>query len=337
MIADLKTAKSIASRALTNYGADESASLTFVKYRENYVFRVDEPGGSYALRLHRNGYRTDAEILEELELIAALGAAGVAVPRVRLTVDGEPFCRVVDADGDAHQIDMSEWVPGAVPLGDVGEAFSGEASVDTAVFHALGALVADLHNQTATLEREHESVRAPWDAGGLVGDTAVWGDPRRAFHDGAPGHAVVDQAMSLLKAELEAYGKSPDRYGAIHADVTPENVLVRDGQMTIIDFDDSGDGYYLFDLATAVFFYLPHPRFDDVVSALLAGYQSARPLTVEDLAMWRPMLLARGLTYLAWAADRLGDETSDFLFEHARPLVVELAAEYVTSTVSQRH
>ena len=141
--------------------------------------------------------------------------------------------------------------------------------------------------------------------------------------------------MAWLGTELRAYGKTPDRYGPIHADVTPENVLVQHGRMTLIDFDDSGEGYYLFDLATAAFFYLPHPRFDDVVSSLLRGYNSVRPLTAEDLGLWRPMLLARGLTYLAWAADRIGDETSDFIFDHLRPLVVDLAAELVAPAVSQ--
>ena len=48
---------------------------------------------------------------------------------------------------------MLEWVSGAVPLGDVGEAFSGEVPVDPAAFHALGALVADLHTKVASLER----------------------------------------------------------------------------------------------------------------------------------------------------------------------------------------
>lgn len=337
MIADLDTAKRAAARALTQYAADSDARLTFIKYRENYVFRVDEASGSYALRLHRNGYRADAEIIEELELVTALGRAGAAVPHVRLTVTGEPFCRVVDDDGDVHQVDMTEWVAGTVPLGDVGEAFTGQAPVDGETFHALGALIADLHNRACSHERGHASVRAPWDAGGLVGASPVWGDPRRAFHDGAPGRDVVHQAMSLLESELNTYGRTPDRYGPIHADFTPENVLVRDGQMTIIDFDDSGDGYYLFDLATAAFFYLPHPRFGDVVSALLAGYQSAKPLSTEDLAMWRAMLLARGLTYLAWAADRIGDETSDFVLERVRPAVVELAAEYVASASSPTH
>jgi Ser/Thr protein kinase RdoA (MazF antagonist) len=333
MIADIDAAQRIAVRALSNYGNHWDAALIFVKYRENYVFRVDEPGGSYALRLHRHGYRSDAEILEELDLVTALGAAGVSVPRVRRTAAGELFCRITDEHGDVHQVDMLEWVPDAVPLGDVVEAFTGQAVIDLASFRALGALIADLHMTVTALRRGGTSSRPAWDAAGLVGDPAVWGDPRRAFHVGDSEHAIVDQAMSLLDRALRAYGQSPGHYGPIHADFTPENVLIRNGQLTVIDFDDSGEGYYLFDLATAAFFYLPHLRAEDVVSALLTGYQSVRPLTQEDLELWRPMLLARGLTYIAWAADRLGDETSEFVLEHVRPLVVELATEFVASTL----
>ena len=334
MIADIAAAKQVAARALTSYGADRGATLTFVKYRENYVFRVDEPAASYALRLHRSGHRTDAEITEELDLVRALGAAGVAVPRVRPTAAGGLFCRIADEHGHVHQVDMLEWVRDAVPLGDIGAAFTGDAEVDPVTFHTLGALIADLHTKVTTVPRRSPSARPAWDAGGLVGDTAVWGDPRRAFADGAAGHHIVGRAMSLLAAALRAHGTSPDRYGPIHADFTPENVLVHNGQLTVIDFDDSGDGYYLFDLATAAFFYLPHPRAEEVVSALLAGYRSVRPLTRETLQLWRPLLLARGLTYLAWAADRRGDETSDFILDHVRPLVVRLATEFVASTVS---
>ncbi|HKS50190.1 MAG TPA: phosphotransferase [Amycolatopsis sp.] len=335
MITDTDVAKRVVARALGRYGVAGDPALTFVKYRENYVFRLDEEAGSYAVRLHRHGYRSDAEILEELALVSALDAAGVAVPRIRPTTEGELFCLVADDDADVHQVDMLEWIPDAVPLGDVGEAFLGEAAVDPVTFHALGVLIAGLHTTAATLKRDRPHARPSWDADGLVGEGAIWGDPRRAFHDGTPGHETVDRAISLLRAELEAYGTAPDRYGPIHADFTPENVLADDGgRLSVIDFDDSGDGYYLFDLATAAFFYLPHPRIDDVVSALMAGYQSVRPLTPDDLVIWRPLLLARGLTYLGWAADRRGDETATFIFEHLRPLVVDLAAQFIASTVS---
>lgn len=332
MIADIEAAKQVAARALAHYSPGQDGVLTFVKYRENYVFRVDQDDRSYALRLHRSGYRSNAEILEELDLITALCTAGLPVPRVRLTKEGHPFCHVADDDGELHQADMLEWVPDATPLGDIGAAFSGEAEIDRTTFYALGALIASLHDKAATLQRP-ASARPAWDADGLVGRTAVWGDPRRAFADGAPGFDAVDQAMPLLRAILVEYGKRPDRYGPIHADFTPENVLVHGSQMSVIDFDDSGDGYYLFDLATAAFFYLPHPSYGEVVSALFAGYSSVRPIQDEHRALWRPLLVARGLTYLAWAADRPGDETSDFILEHLRPLVVELAKEFTAIAI----
>ena len=106
MIVDLDAAKRVATRALPSYGADTDAVLTFVKYRENYVFQVEQLGRTYALRLHRSGYRTGAQIVEKLELMAALAKAGVAVPQVCLTTEGAPFCRVADDDGDVHQVDM---------------------------------------------------------------------------------------------------------------------------------------------------------------------------------------------------------------------------------------
>ena len=335
MIKNVDTAQRLAARALPQFGsADGRAAFTFVKHRENYVFRVDDDRGSFALRLHRSGYRTEEEILEELDLVRALNEAGVSVPGVRLTTDGGVVCAVTDDEGDRHQVDMLEWVHGAAPMGDIGEAFTGVATVEASQFHALGALIADLHDKTAALQRVRPPVRSAWDSGGLVGERAVWGDPRRAFPDDVDGRRTIDQAMSQLRSDLARYGELPGRYGPIHADFTPENVLVDGDRMTIIDFDDSGDGYYLFDLATAAFFYLPHPQFEVVISALLAGYQSVRPLTDEDLAVWQPMLLARGLTYLAWASDRLGDETSEFIFEHLRPPLVEMAQAYISSRAS---
>lgn len=332
MVANVDAAKKLATRAIAHYLPGIACEVTLVKYRENYVFRVREPDGSYALRVHRSGYLGDAQILEELQLLQTLAAAGIRVPRVCSTATGELMCRVTDDDGRVYQIDMTEWVPDAAPLGDVGEAFTGIATVDPADFHALGGLIAKLHNTTAALGRSTPTVRPRWDAGGLIGDRAVWGDPRRVFTSAVLGGEIVEQAMAHLADELRVYGITPDRFGPIHADFTPENVLVRGGQMTVIDFDDSGYGYYLFDLATAAFFYLPHPRGKEVVSALLAGYREIRPLTDEDLALWRPITLARGLTYLAWAADRPGDETSNFILEHVLPLVVTLATEYVEST-----
>ncbi|WP_433710208.1 phosphotransferase enzyme family protein [Nocardia sp. CA-084685] len=335
MLSDIESAIRVARRALDNYAAATQAVITFVKFRENYVFRVDTPDGSHALRIHRAGYRSDDEIIEELELLTALKTAGVAVPHVRTCTNGDRLCLIPDDDGDLHQVDMLVWVEETTPLGDIGLAFTGEATVDEDEFRTLGALIGGFHNAVESLEPATASIRARWDAHGLVGDRPVWGDALQAFGDDLRGRQIVEEAIPRLLATIDAYGRLPGRYGLIHADFTPENVLVGTDGMTIIDFDDSGEGYYLFDLATAFFFYQPHPRADAILEALCEGYNSIRPLDESDHAVLRPMLLARGLTYLGWAADRPTEEISEFIFESIRPLVVDLADEFLRQPVAR--
>lgn len=327
MIADVEAAERVVRLALPNYSTVADGTLEFVKYRENWVFRLDHDATSYAVRVHRLGYRSDAELLEELELLVALGKEGVPVPGLRPTLTGREFCHVVDDSGDVYQVDMLNWVEEGIPLGDIGAAFLSKCDIEPEDFRRLGALMAQLHVSSAKLFAEAASVRGSWDRDGLIGPRPLWGDPMRAFMADEPEAIIISAAMAHLSDLLIQYGTAPDRYGPIHADFTPENVLVHRGQMTLIDFDDSGNGYYLFDLATAAFFYLPHPRYGDVLSSLFEGYESVRPLSGADRSMWHPMLFARGLTYLGWATERLGDETSEFLLEHVRPAVVSLARE----------
>ena len=66
-------------------------NLHLIKYRENAVFRVDNDGVRRALRLHRCGYHSDAELLSELQWMQALGDAGITVPTIVPAASGELF------------------------------------------------------------------------------------------------------------------------------------------------------------------------------------------------------------------------------------------------------
>ncbi|MFJ5957304.1 phosphotransferase enzyme family protein [Paenarthrobacter sp. NPDC092416] len=316
--------------ALELYGIEESATIELVKYRENYVFRVNSESGDFAVRLHRAGYRNDAEIRTELDYLHALARQGLNVPEVVPTLTGALMCTVTAEDGTNFQLDVERWLQGTHPLGDIGEGLDGTSNLTPETFRALGELVGALHTMTAGIGHLPGFQRGAWNAAGLLGDDALWGDPL-ALEELAEGdkHLLLT-AMAQLRRALVSMDTSAENYGIIHADLTPENILVQDGRLILIDFDDFGEGWHLFDLATILFFYLPHPQYWAYRQALIDGYTSVRNPGEGFLDAWDTMLLARGLTYLGWAADRKGDAEATFIAQNVVPVVLTLARNYVS-------
>ena len=91
---------SVVQDALPIWGL-EGSKASLVAARENAVFRVERSQGPLALRVHRQGYRTDAELRSELDWMAELANAGLSVPVPLASVSGELLHRV-----KAHQVDV---------------------------------------------------------------------------------------------------------------------------------------------------------------------------------------------------------------------------------------
>ena len=91
------------------------ADLVLAAERENVVFRLDRGEGSFALRFHRKGYRSDAELQSELNWLAALAKGGLHVPRPMPSKAG-----TLIQEFDGHHIDLLTWLDGH-PLGAAGE------------------------------------------------------------------------------------------------------------------------------------------------------------------------------------------------------------------------
>ena len=148
-----------------------------------------------------------------------------------------------------------------------------------------------------------------------------------------------EQAVQIRKARIVLFqflgklDKAPATYGLLHADFLPENILVDGDRLTLIDFDDCGFGWHLFEMATSLFPQINQPFFDDLVSAYVDGYRSERDLSDEQLEMLPAFLLIRGLTYLGWLntrgkslqyADRLAAEIIKGLMEFIPELMQKL-------------
>ncbi|MEH6549777.1 MAG: phosphotransferase [Pseudomonadales bacterium] len=321
--------ESMARRALREWGMEE-AELQLIKQRENAVFSVrDSAGTRFALRIHRAGYHSDAELVSELRWMSALNDFGVQTPAVIPALDGDLFKSVSTPElPQPCQVDLLAWVSGQA-IGSI-EDTVGDIESAAQNYHLVGQLVARMHQFTSQWSLPAGFVRHAWDEEGLLGATPWWGRYWELEALNEDQRELLHKTSKQARAELEVYGKDPDRYGLIHADPLPENFLRGDdGDIRVIDFDDGGFGWLMFDFATALFFHLGEPCFDRLLAAMMAGYQEVRELPPEFEQKLPLFLLLRGLTYLGWAHTRKDTDTA----REQTPILVEcvtaLAADYL--------
>lgn len=320
----------VARAALALFGLADDAELEFVKFRENRVYRVGTPAGAYALRMHRPGYRSDQHLRDEVRTLGRLAARGAAVPQPIPAVDGEYVAVVDDEDGTRRQATVLTWVEHGSVVGDSGAVFAGVETPDTALLERLGCLIGALHLTMREIDTPTDYCRPAWDAAGLSGTSALWGTAHRLRGLEAHARDTLIAADRAVGEALSALPKDRDHYGVIHADMTFENVLQRGGDLVALDFDDSGEGWYAFDLATPSFWMSAHPDAGRLVEALVTGYEAETggemPISGPG---WHALLLARGLSYLGWAADRPDDPTSAYHLEVLAPWVIDASRRFL--------
>lgn len=329
----LAALRELARAALPAWGLSADLEPELVTERENAVFRVDVEGrGSFALRVHRSGYHTDAQLRSQVMWARALEVDGIVHTAAVLdTRAGEQFT-VVSHPGvpTPRQVSLLEWEPG-LPLSELGGG-------DAAMLHTLGSMMARLHQHAIAWVPPDGFDTLRWDADGLVGDDPEWGRFWEADGLDASDATMMRDFRGSAADRLAEFGTDPDRFGLVHGDFLPENVLVahsdgdRDGdsdgpgeRVTLLDFDDCGQGWFLFDVATALAMPSLRPDFADLRDGFVGGYRTQRPLADSELE-WLDLFLAlRAATYAGWVHTR---SQTDFA-RALGPMIVAAAAATV--------
>ena len=99
---------------------------------------------------------------------------------------------------------------------------------------------------------------------------------------------------------LAKFGKGTERYGLIHADMRLANLLVHQDKPRLIDFDDCGFGWFLYDFATGVSFMEDHPQVPALKQSWVEGYRKVRDLSAADEAEIDTFVMLRRMALLAW-------------------------------------
>lgn len=273
----------------------EQASASLVAARENLVYRVRHNGIDHALRLHRVGYRSNQELVSELDWMAALAARGLSLARPLAGLDGS-LLQVVEGT----TVDLLNWLDGE-PMGVDGKLSA--LNDPAACYRALGREMARLHTCSDDWQAPATFRRPAWDLDGLTGENPLWGRYWENPALSAGQSALFQTVRGRCRAAIEQSEDSLD-YGLIHADLVPENVLIAGSELQFIDFDDGGAGYRLFELATALNRAWRGDSYEQHRDALLQGYLQTRPLDIRLLPVFQVL---RALSYVGWIIPRLDE------------------------------
>jgi Ser/Thr protein kinase RdoA (MazF antagonist) len=310
-----------ARAALPSYGFSPQAALSLLGLSENATYRVDDPADSRVavLRVHRTGYHDPGAVQSELAWLTALRRdEGLRTPAVYPALDGREVVEVV-LDGLTRQAVLFELLPGAEPPPD---------QLATQ-FEQLGDICARMHRHARNWHRPADFVRFSWDFDACVGPGGRWGRWQDGIGVGAAELAVLSRAASVMRQRLLRFGAGPDRFGLIHADMRLANLLVHEHDIQVIDFDDCGFGWFMFDIGSSLSFIEHDPQVPELCEAWLTGYRRVLSLPAPDADEIPTFVLLRRLQLVAWVGSHKFADAAQELGADFTTGACEIAERYL--------
>lgn len=279
--------------AMSRWPQISGARATLINVSENQIYCIDTTSGErYALRVHRPDYQSNAAIKSELAWLEALRHdTDLRISEPVPVADGATLQTIATPNGDIRHLALFRFVAGSEP----------SPNHDlTELFFRLGGYAARLHRHAIDWQRPAWFERPVWDGPSILDGDGLWGNWRTAPGVNAEITAILLQVDAALRVQLLAYGTSPERFGLIHADMRLGNLLVDDGAVTLLDFDDSGFCWFAYDFAAAISFHEAQANIAALKAAWLRAYLPLRQLCPEDIAMMDTMVMLRRMALLAW-------------------------------------
>jgi Ser/Thr protein kinase RdoA (MazF antagonist) len=326
-IPDLAPLHRLAQRALHLWDMPETARVTLLNVAENLTYLVTKPdGGKAVLRLHRAGYHSKRAIECELAWLDALKQENIIeVPGYFTGCDGAAvqWCQNQLVPEGRYFV-LFEFIEGQAP---------DEANDLTQGFENLGNIAARCHAHAQQWRRPADFQRLTWDTNAVFGATPTWGDWRDAPGVDAEVRIVLERLEVVIITRLEQFGKTPDRYNLIHADMRLANLLVSPAGTRVIDFDDCGFGWFMYDFAAAISFIEDNPRVPDLKAAWLRGYRKVRLLDATQEAEIDTMIMLRRMALLAWIGSHMEAPEPQALANGFAATTARLAQNYLDGLI----
>ncbi len=261
-----------------------------VRVTNNAVFRVDTPAQSYALRIHRVDYRRPQQIRSELNYVEALvEGSEVLAPRAVRTRSGD-LVAAIEADGEVRYASVVAWLDGEVRRPGRG---AGKATL-----FRIGQALGRIHQFSSEFNPPDGFDLPTWDI------ATMFSTERLRLIETASHRRKTDLVVRTARERFDQLTANPLTYGVLHHDFILLNCLHAGRQTAVIDFDDSGWGFYLQDLGGLLGNLKDYHNYRTLRGWFVDGYESVRRFPTTSERDMELMIALRHCTSLLWLVER---------------------------------
>lgn len=320
----LKHLQTLANQSLALWDVPQGAFARLINVSENATYLVESPGYKSVLRVHRENYHSENAIECELIWADALNTeGGITTPGVYLGKNGKPIqSGQVEGLAAPRFMVLFHFVEGQEPDPDENLAEH---------FEELGEIAARSHLHSIGWKKPDGFERLTWDTESVFGENPTWGDWRDGPEVSPEVSEVLERVEATIGSRLQAFGKGADRFGLIHADMRLANLLSDGTGTRLIDFDDCGMGWYLYDFAAAISFIEDNQQVPAMKDAWIKGYNKVRELSVNDVQEIDTFVMLRRMALLAWIGSHIEAPEPQALARGFAHVTAKLGETYLQS------
>ena len=260
------------SQAAAHWNADP-ASLQLVNHGINVVYRFIANDQAYYLKLTHAQLKSPAALTANWDFLLHLAKNSAPVSPPALSAGGQKVV-AISQNEEIFLASVAQAMPGQLLT---------EPILPEDTYIHWGRALAHLHNASASFQPTDPSHYLSWDNN--------WNEIRALID---PNDHIALTEFEQVDAWFQTLSTDPPDFGLTHADFRAGNMLLCQGRITIIDFDEPVWHWYPADLARP-FLELADCPLEDRRQALnwfIQGYRTLRPMDdfwVENLPWFMRM------------------------------------------------
>lgn len=218
------------------YGVKEGGLISCGGF-ESFVYSYSDLSNDYIMKITHSTIKDEKQILSEIDFVNYLHKNGVPVSQA-VPSAFDRYLEKIETENGCFYARSYQKAEGTRPS---------EMQWNTVLFRHYGETLGQIHKFSKTYKPQYEQFFRPqWNENDRL-------KPKRNLLD--MDMAVLEKAREIV-SYLSLLPKTTDNYGIIHNDFHSSNFFLKDGKITLFDFDDMEYSWFASDIAIVLYYAL---------------------------------------------------------------------------------